>query len=60
MNQSVWYLSRNCDLLVRPVKNLVFFSASIQAAQIIAGIYLELSFSPEIRATLASDTHSCE
>lgn len=32
--------------------------ASTQSGQIIAGIYLELSFSPEIRPTLASDSHS--
>ena len=32
--------------------------ASIQAGQIMAGIYLELSFSPDIRTTLADDISS--
>lgn len=32
--------------------------ATMQASQIIAGIYLELSFNPEIRARLASDSTS--
>lgn len=32
--------------------------ASVQAAQIIAGIYLELSFTPEIRTTMALDNYS--
>jgi len=39
-------------------KFLRFVLATAQAGQIIAGIYLELSFNPEIRATLASDSTS--
>ena len=37
---------------------LFLIIATAQAGQIIAGIYLELSFNPEIRATLASDSTS--